>query len=67
MGKNSDVDPQMVSMRIRIQLFFLNGDPETMPIHMRILPQVVHMLDNRKIFALFLFTAKPVYNVFPYS
>ncbi len=34
--------------------FFLNGDREAMPIHMRILPQVLHMLDNREIFVLLL-------------
>jgi hypothetical protein len=58
----------IVFMPIRIRLSILRPiriwiGIETMPIHMRILPQVLHKLENWANILL-LFTVMPVYNVF---
>jgi hypothetical protein len=60
----------IVLMTIRIRIYILMPiriGIKTMPIVMRILPQVLHMLDNQNILFLFLVTALPVYNVLSFS
>jgi hypothetical protein len=59
----------LMHIRIRISIFMpirIWIGIKTMPIHLRILPQVLQMLENLN-FLIFLFTVIPVHNVFPFS
>ncbi len=57
----------LTPIQIRISIRIWIGI-KTMPIHMQILPQVLHMLENGgKYFGFILFTAAPVYNIFFFS
>ncbi len=60
---------QVLCIVVDLHRFVADPDPDwhkKVPIHMRIIPQVLHILENGQIFLLF-FTAMPVCNVFLFS